>query len=80
MNLDFLPKKNVHFFSEKARIKFFFSNEQKKVLKDGVGNLGTILFASRFGNRFDADAKRNKWRGDILHNVGTMVGIFSLIT
>ena len=30
------------------------------VLKDGIGQVGAILFASRFGKNFDADIK--KWR------------------
>jgi hypothetical protein len=30
------------------------------VLKDGLGQVGAILFASRFGKNFDADIK--KWR------------------
>jgi hypothetical protein len=30
------------------------------VLKDGIGQLGAILFASRYGRNFDEDIK--KWR------------------
>jgi len=30
------------------------------VLKDGIGQLGAILFASRYGQNFDEDIK--KWR------------------
>ena len=30
------------------------------VLKDGIGQLGGILFASRYGSNFDEDIK--KWR------------------
>jgi hypothetical protein len=30
------------------------------VLKDGLGQVGAIIFAARFGNNFDADIK--KWR------------------
>ena len=40
------------------------------VLKDGLGALGMMLVASKFGTRFDTDTKKTKWRADILHNVG----------
>lgn len=43
------------------------------VLKDGLGSLGMMAVASKLGTRFDSDTKRNKWRGDILHNVGVGV-------
>jgi len=43
------------------------------VLKDGFGSLGIMLFASKFGTKFDNDAKRNRWRGDLLHNTGVLI-------
>jgi len=43
------------------------------VLKDGVGSLGVMLFASKSGSKFDDDAKRNRWKGDTLHNTGVLI-------
>lgn len=49
------------------------------VLKDGLGALGNMLLVSRFGTKFDSDTKRNKWKGDILHNLGVIVSNLSIL-
>jgi hypothetical protein len=45
------------------------------VLKDGLGCVGMMAIASKLGTRFDSDTKRNKWRADVLHNLGVGVSL-----
>jgi len=45
------------------------------VLKDGIGNLGGILFVSRFGSRFDKDAKRYRFLSAAAMNISTVLEI-----
>ncbi|KAK4536553.1 hypothetical protein CDCA_CDCA09G2578 [Cyanidium caldarium] len=40
------------------------------VLKDGLGRIGAIVFGSVLGNRYDADPKRWRMRGDVLYTFG----------
>lgn len=48
------------------------------VLKDGLGNLGKVLFGWKFGSFLDADAKKWRYRSDFFANVGTALEISSL--
>ena len=41
------------------------------VLKDGVGHLARLLYASRYGHAFDGDLKRFRMLGDVLWHAGT---------
>ncbi len=41
------------------------------VLKDALGKLGRILWAGRMGQRFDADAKRWRFRSSLLYVIGS---------
>lgn len=40
------------------------------ILKDGIGNVGVILFAGKIGSRVDKYPKTSKFAADILHCVG----------
>ncbi|KAF6002850.1 hypothetical protein F1559_004427 [Cyanidiococcus yangmingshanensis] len=40
------------------------------VLKDGLGRIAAIIFGSVLGNRYDADPKRWRMRGDMLYTIG----------
>ncbi len=40
------------------------------VLKDGLGRIAAIVFGSVLGNRYDADPKRWRMRGDMLYTLG----------
>lgn len=43
------------------------------VLKDGIGNLGGILFVSKFGDAFDRDAKRYRFLSAFAMNIATVL-------
>lgn len=38
-----------------------------------------MIIASKFGSQFDIETKRNKWRGDLLHNIGVGVLINKIL-
>jgi uncharacterized membrane protein YfcA len=40
------------------------------ILKDGLGRIAAIIFGSLLGNRYDADPKRWRMRGDMLYTLG----------
>ncbi len=41
------------------------------VLKDALGKLGRILWAGKMGQRFDADAKRWRFRSSLFYGIGS---------
>ena len=47
------------------------------VLKDGLGRIGCMLFASVIGNKFDDDAKFFVFLGDLMYEVGILLEILS---
>ncbi|UPQ99470.1 root UVB sensitive protein [Chloropicon primus] len=47
------------------------------VLKDGLGRIGCMLFASVIGNKFDNDAKFFVFLGDLMYEVGVFLEIVS---
>jgi hypothetical protein len=50
------------------------------VLKDALGKLSRILWASRFGARFDTDAKKWRFRSSILYASGSALEILTYLT
>lgn len=48
------------------------------VLKDGLGQLGGILYASKFGKNFDADIKKFRFMSIFTLNVALWVEIMTL--
>jgi hypothetical protein len=49
------------------------------VIRDGLGLLGGIAFASKFGNLIDADIKMYRFWGWIILNVGVYIEIITLM-
>ncbi|KAN0045339.1 hypothetical protein ACTA71_005716 [Dictyostelium dimigraforme] len=47
------------------------------VLKDGLGATALVLFANKYSTLFDYDIKKYKFRGDILHNFGVLLEMFT---
>ena len=47
------------------------------VLKDGLGRVGCMVFASIIGNKFDDDAKFFVFLGDVMYEVGILLEILS---
>jgi len=48
------------------------------VLKDGLGQLGGILFASRYGGRFDEDVKKWRFMSMATLNLAILIEIMTL--
>ena len=48
------------------------------VLKDGIGQLGGILFASRYGRNFDEDIKKWRFMAMLAMNVAIYIEIMTL--
>ena len=48
------------------------------VLKDGLGQLGGILFASRYGTNFDVDIKKWRFMSMIALNLAIYIEIMTL--
>lgn len=48
------------------------------VLKDGLGNLGKILFGWKYGSILDSDSKKWRFRADLFFNVGVALEISTL--
>lgn len=48
------------------------------VLKDGIGQLGGILFASRYGKNFDEDIKKWRFMSMIAMNVAIIIEVMTL--
>eukprot|EP00347_Sterkiella_histriomuscorum_P012381 403368796 len=48
------------------------------VLKDGIGQLGAILFASRYGRNFDEDIKKWRFMAMIALNISIYIEILTL--
>jgi glutamate N-acetyltransferase/amino-acid N-acetyltransferase len=49
------------------------------VLKDGIGTLGAILFASKFGKNFDADIKKFRFLSILALNISLWIEITTLV-
>ncbi|KAK5583069.1 hypothetical protein RB653_004659 [Dictyostelium firmibasis] len=47
------------------------------VLKDGLGATALVLFANKYSTLFDYDIKKYKFRGDLLHNFGVLLEMFT---
>ena len=47
------------------------------VIKDGLGQLGGIIYAGKTGNRFDADSKYQKWISAISINISCLIEIMT---
>lgn len=48
------------------------------VLKDGIGQLGGIIFASRFGRNFDEDIKKWRFMAMVALNISIYIEILTL--
>jgi hypothetical protein len=48
------------------------------VLKDGLGQLGGILFASRYGRNFDEDIKKWRFMAQVALNISIYIDILTL--
>ena len=48
------------------------------VLKDGIGQLGAILFSSRYGRTFDEDVKKWRFLAMIVLNASIIIEMFTL--
>ena len=48
------------------------------VLKDGLGQLGGILFASRYGKNFDEDIKKWRFMAQVALNLSIYIDILTL--
>ena len=48
------------------------------VLKDGIGQLGGILFASRYGKNFDEDIKKWRFMAMVALNISIYIEIMTL--
>lgn len=48
------------------------------VLKDGIGQLGGILFASRYGRNFDEDIKKWRFMAMLAMNIAIYIEIMTL--
>jgi hypothetical protein len=48
------------------------------VLKDGIGQLGGIFFASRYGRNFDEDIKKWRFMGGVALNLAIYIEILTL--
>lgn len=48
------------------------------VLKDGLGQLGGILFASRYGRNFDEDIKKWRFMAMVALNISIYIEILTL--
>ena len=48
------------------------------VLKDGIGQFGGILFASRYGKNFDEDVKKWRFMAMIALNISIFIEIMTL--
>ena len=48
------------------------------VLKDGIGQLGGILFASRYGSNFDEDIKKWRFMAMLALNISIYIEIMTL--
>jgi hypothetical protein len=49
------------------------------VLKDALGKLTRLVWASRMGRRFDSDAKRWRFRGSLVYAIGNCLEIVTYI-
>ena len=49
------------------------------VLKDGIGQLGGILFASRYGQNFDEDIKKWRFMAMLALNISIFIEITTLV-
>jgi hypothetical protein len=49
------------------------------VLKDGLGQLGAIVFASRYGKNFDADIKKFRFMSIFALNISLWIELTTLI-
>jgi len=49
------------------------------VLKDGLGQLGGVLFAGRYGNNFDEDIKKWRFMSMFALNVSIYIEIMTLV-
>lgn len=47
------------------------------ILRDGLGTIGLVLYAGKFARNLDADIKRSKFLGDIMHNIGVGIEILT---
>lgn len=48
------------------------------MLKDGIGQLGGILFASRYGKNFDEDIKKWRFMAQVALNISIYIEILTL--
>ena len=48
------------------------------MLKDGIGQLGGILFASRYGRNFDEDIKKWRFMSSVALNISIYIEILTL--
>ena len=48
------------------------------VLKDGIGQVGAIFFAARYGSNFDADIKKWRFMSILTYNAALWVEITAL--
>lgn len=49
------------------------------VLKDGIGQLGAILFASRYGKNFDEDIKKWRFMAQMALNISIYIEVMTLL-
>eukprot|EP01031_Cornospumella_fuschlensis_P034922 gene34922-42291_t len=49
------------------------------VLKDALGKVSRIVFASKFGRRFDVDTKKWRFRASLLYSLGTALEILTFL-
>jgi hypothetical protein len=49
------------------------------VLKDGLGKISRVIWASRYGKKFDIDAKRWRFRSSLLFAAGNALEVFTYI-
>lgn len=47
------------------------------VLKDGLGQLGGVLYGARYGNRFDADPKRHRMAATVALQASTLLEVLT---
>lgn len=55
-----------------------FSAAYTWVLKDGLGQLGGILFAAKYGGNFDEDVKKWRFQSMIVLNIAIIIELFTL--
>ncbi|RYY77656.1 hypothetical protein EON63_18325 [archaeon] len=49
------------------------------VLKDALGKVSRIIFASKYGRRFDVDTKKWRFRAALLYSTGTALEILTFL-